>query len=203
MSKQLLHMQKLAGLITESEYKEALNENVLKNKIKELVHASLGEAKKKKKEPSDVAPQEDVDIEEPTSDIDTSTDTMSPEVSAEIDIDPKVKAIQDSLSKALANAKALGDEKLVNQIGNTITMLVRTQVVGQQAVAESLNEDDIFDESYKVSDEAYERMDNLVNQSDYMNFINSATKIMEDLVNAKFEVKDIFYYLYTRLTAEV
>ena len=82
-------------------------------------------------------------------------------------------------------------------------MLVRTQVVGQQAVAESLNEDDIFDESYKVSDEAYERMDNLVNQSDYMNFINSATKIMEDLVNAKFEVKDIFYYLYTRLTAEV
>ena len=136
MSKQLLHMQKLAGLITESEYKEALNENVLKNKIKELVHASLGEAKKKKKEPSDVAPQEDVDIEEPTSDIDTPTDTMSPEVSAEIDIDPKVKAIQDSLSKALANAKALGDEKLVNQIGNTITMLVRTQVVGQQAVAE-------------------------------------------------------------------
>ena len=31
-------------------------------------------------------------------------------------------------------------EKLVQQIGNTITMLVRTQVVGQQAVAENLEE---------------------------------------------------------------
>jgi hypothetical protein len=127
---------------------------------------------------------------------------MTPDVSNESDIDPKVKAIQDSLSKALANAKALGDEKLVNQIGNTITMLVRTQVVGQQ-VAESLNEDDIFDGSYKVSDEAYERMNNLVSQPDYMNFIDSAEKIMRDLVREGFEVKDIYYYLYTRLLADI
>jgi len=138
MSKQLLHMQKLAGLITESEYNQAISESALKNKIKELVHSSLGEAKKKKK-PEDIAPQDDSveldmgpDAEEPSMDAgaEVSTDTMSPEVSSEIDIDPKVKSIQDSLSKALANAKALGDEKLVNQIGNTITMLVRTQVVG-------------------------------------------------------------------------
>ncbi len=64
--------------------------------------------------------------------MDTPSDTITPASTDEIDIDPKVKTIQDSLSKALANAKALGDEKLVNQIGNTITMLVRTQVVGQQ-----------------------------------------------------------------------
>ena len=137
-------MQKLAGLITESEYNQAISESALKNKIKELVHSSLGEAKKKKK-PEDVAPQDDsveldmgMDTEEPAMDVGTEmpSDTMSPEVSNEIDIDPKVKAIQDSLSKALANAKALGDEKLVNQIGNTITMLVRTQVVGQQTAAE-------------------------------------------------------------------
>lgn len=143
MSKQLLHMQKLAGLITENEYKQAISESTLKNKIKELVHSSLGEAKKKKKK--DVAPQDDsveldmnMDTEEPTVDtgMEMPSDTMAPEVSSEIDIDPKVKSIQDSLSKALANAKALGDEKLVNQIGNTITMLVRTQVVGQQTAAE-------------------------------------------------------------------
>jgi hypothetical protein len=73
----------------------------------------------------------DVDTPQPTDD-EVPSDTMTPEASAEIDIDPKVKTIQDSLSKALANAKALGDEKLVQQIGNTITMLVRTQVVGQQ-----------------------------------------------------------------------
>jgi hypothetical protein len=140
MSKQLLHMQKLAGLITESEYNQAISESALKNKIKELVHSSLGEAKKKKKK--DVAPQDDsieldMGMEEPTMDdanMEIPSDTMAPEVSSEIDIDPKVKSIQDSLSKALANAKALGDEKLVNQIGNTITMLVRTQVVGQQGI---------------------------------------------------------------------
>jgi hypothetical protein len=44
------------------------------------------------------------------------------------------------LQKAFAQAKTLGDEKLMNQIGNTITMLVRTQVLGQQQMAESINE---------------------------------------------------------------
>lgn len=141
MDKQFEHMQKLAfgKIITESKTIQTLTESTLKDKIKELVHSSLGEAKKKKKE-ADIAPQEDVvdmdmglDMEPP------ADDTLAPTSTDEIDIDPKVKAIQDSLSKALANAKALGDEKLVNQIGNTITMLVRTQVVGQQQVAEMNN----------------------------------------------------------------
>ena len=109
-----------------------LFENKLKAKIKELVHSSLGEAKKKKKE-EDVAPQEDIDLEMDTTE-EIPVDTMAPESSVEVDIDPKVKAIQDALNKALANAQALNDEKLVQQIGNTITMLVRTQVVGQQEI---------------------------------------------------------------------
>jgi hypothetical protein len=142
MSKQFEHMQKLAfgKIITEGLTSQNLTESELRNKIKELVQSTLGEAKKKKKKETDVAPQEDVvdmdmglDMEAPTE------DTLAPTSTDEIDIDPKVKTIQDSLSKALANAKALGDEKLVNQIGNTITMLVRTQVVGQQ-VAENINE---------------------------------------------------------------
>lgn len=139
MSKQLLHMQKLAGLITESEYNKLMTENSLKDKIKELVHASLGEAKKKKDEPEDVAPQEEAPAEdslEPTDadmgmDMPTDTDTDTG-----IDIDPKVKNIQNLLQKAYANAKSLGDEKLMTQIGNTITMVVRNQVLGGQ-VAEN------------------------------------------------------------------
>jgi hypothetical protein len=127
MNNQFSHMQKLAfgkPLTTT----ESIHESTLREKIKELVHASLDEAKKKKEEPADVAPQEDTEEV-----VDTEvTDTMSPDAANEIDVDPKVKAIQDALSKALANAKALGDEKLTNQIGNTITMLVRTQIVGQQ-----------------------------------------------------------------------
>jgi hypothetical protein len=105
---------------------------------------SLNEAKKKKDKPEDVAPQEDVDIDlnmgdeqlpaEPTGEEVPPMDTMAPEADTIGDIDPTVKSIQDSLQKAFAQAKTLGDEKLMNQIGNTITMLVRTQVLGQQGM---------------------------------------------------------------------
>lgn len=135
MNNQFTHMQKLAfgKPLTTS---ESLHESTLREKIKELVKSSVDEAKKKKKdEPEDVAPQEDVDVdlnmgtEEPP--VEPSIDTMTP-TDGGMDIDPTVKSIQDSLQKAYASAKQLGDEKLINQIGNTITMLVRTQVLGGQ-----------------------------------------------------------------------
>jgi hypothetical protein len=116
----------------------SLTENTLKAKIKELVHSSLGEAKKKKKG-EDVAPQEDVNLEMDATE-EMPEDTMAPEPMDGADIDPTVKSIQDSLQKAFAQAKTLGDEKLIAQIGNTITMLVRTQVLGGQQMAESINE---------------------------------------------------------------
>lgn len=133
MSKQFEHMQKLAfgKVMAES---TLLTESTLKDKIKELVHSSLGEAKKKKKDeevpeetPAVSTPE---DTLEPT-DVDMSTD-MSGTVDTGLDIDPKVKNIQDLLQKAYVNAKELGDEKLMNQIGNTITMVVRTQVLSGQ-----------------------------------------------------------------------
>jgi hypothetical protein len=114
-----------------------LTENELKAKIKELVHSTLGEAKKKKKG-DDVAPQEDVEFEMDTTE-ETPEDTIEPESTGGADIDPTVKSIQDSLQKAFAEAKALGDDKLIAQIGNTITMLVRTQVLDGQ---DSMNENE-------------------------------------------------------------
>jgi len=131
-------MQKLAfgKVVNDTTKKDIISESSsIKDKIRELVINSLDEAKRKKKKAEDVAPQEDVDIDINTEE--TPTDTITPDTTAAVDIDPKVKSIQDSLQKALANAKALGDEKLVAQIGNTITMLVRTQVLGTQNVAES------------------------------------------------------------------
>lgn len=197
MNNRHLYMQKLAGLITETEYNrliaenqtadklyqmfkdegllndrrqydvedlissypglskeeaeklhqklQTISESSLRSKIKELVQSSLGEAKKKKAEDeTDVAPQEDepTDTIEPT-DADMGMDVPSDtEVDTGLDIDPKVKNIQNLLQKAYANAKSLGDEKLMTQIGNTITMVVRNQVLGGQGnVAESLNEE--------------------------------------------------------------
>jgi hypothetical protein len=156
-----------------------LNESSLRNKIKEIIHSSLGEAKKKKK---DVAPQEDVDInvdaeEAPMPDETTTDDTLAPTASSDIDIDPKVKSVQDYLQKAYANAKSLGDEKLMTQIGNTITMVVRNQVLGGQAVAESLNENTEPDSL--VSDEARSM------------FYDAVAKIMNDLYKGGVKNDDI------------
>jgi len=129
-------MQKLAfGKIIAEAKKGTLTENNLREKIKELVRSTVDEAKKKKDKPEDVAPQEDVDInigDEVSTDAPSElpTDTMAPEVGNAADINPTVKSIQDSLQKAFASAKELGDAKLVTQIGNTITMLVRDQVLG-------------------------------------------------------------------------
>jgi hypothetical protein len=144
MDKQFEHMQKLAfgkKLINEST--EKMTKYSFKQKIKEMILNEMNEAKKKKDEKADVAPQEDVELnlDAPTEEV-PPTDTMAPEIGNAVDINPTVKSIQDSLQKAFASAKELGDAKLVTQIGNTITMLVRDQVLGggQQAVAESLNE---------------------------------------------------------------
>ena len=106
--------------------------------LKEIIldeYKSLNEAKKKSK---DVAPQEDIELDldtevpaepaaEPTAE---PMAEPAPASSGELDIKPEIKTIQDLLQKALANAQQLGDEKLIKQIGNTLTMLVRTQVLG-------------------------------------------------------------------------
>ena len=66
-----------------------------------------------------------------------------------------------------------------------------------------INEDDIFNNQYSIGNEAYDRMDSLVNENDYDNFIQSATNIMNTLTSDGFDPKEVFYYLYTRLTVEV
>lgn len=80
---------------------------------------------------------------------------------------------------------------------------IRMQKIAGVINENQINEDDIFNGQYSVSDEAYKRMDGLVNENDYDNFIQSATNIMTTLTDDGFEAKEIFYYLYTRLTAEV
>ena len=136
MSKQFENMQKLAfGKILINESMGKTSKEDFKAKIREMV---LDEAKKKKKKPEDVAPQEDVDIdfnmddEQSSNNTQPSNDTVAPETGEMGDINPTVKSIQDSLQKAYAQAKQLGDAKLATQIGNTLTMLLRDQVLGQQ-----------------------------------------------------------------------
>jgi hypothetical protein len=82
----------------------------------------------------DVTADEDAGAEE----IDTTVDVTTNEV------DPNVKAVQDALTQAQAAAQTLGDPKLTDQIGNTITFFTRSHVVekpkGAMAEGEEMKE---------------------------------------------------------------
>jgi hypothetical protein len=120
MENQFTRMQKIAGLITESleENITSISKSDFKNMIREMV---LAEAKKDKKE-------EEVDVE-----IDAETEEIPTEETPTEDTpEGNPDDILDALKTALGGAKALGDEKLTDQIGNTITFYTRVHIVGQE-----------------------------------------------------------------------
>ena len=93
-----------------------------------LMSSELSEAKKDEEVVDD---SETIDTpagdEEITADVTTT------------DVDPDVKAVQDALTQAQAAAEKLGDDKLTDQIGNTITFFTRTHVVEKPGVTAESN----------------------------------------------------------------
>jgi len=88
----------------------------LKAKIKEDIYELLSEEEEVEVEDEvDV----DVDVEEPKLDAGDAQDGLTQDE----------KEIQDSLKIAYDNAVAMGDQKLADQIGNSITFFTRTHVV--------------------------------------------------------------------------
>ena len=73
----------------------------------------------------------DVDVE------DTDGDDIDVTDNAEVEMTGDKKEIQDNLQAALEAAKALGDQKLIDQIGNSITFFTRTHIVGKEEVTEA------------------------------------------------------------------
>jgi len=87
--------------------------------------------------------EEEVTVDD-TEEIDVDTDAetadageVDVEADAEVEMTGDKKEVQDNLQAALEAAKALGDQKLVDQIGNSITFFTRTHVVGKAEVAEA------------------------------------------------------------------
>ena len=84
---------------------------------------------------------EDEETEEVTDDVTTDDvavdDTETIDTTTTTEVNPDVKAVQDSLTQAQAAAQKLGDPKLTDQIGNTITFFTRNHVVEKGAVAEA------------------------------------------------------------------
>ena len=103
-------------------------EEMIRQAMLEENQLEVTEAKKDKEEEEDIEIEDIEDIEdtEEVEDIEVE-DTPSPDVSG---ITGDEKKVQDSLESALIAAKELGDEKLINQIGNSITFFTRSHVVG-------------------------------------------------------------------------
>lgn len=103
----------------------------------------LDEAKKKKDteeeitvdDITDETPAEDIPAEETETTIDVTTDQVN----------PNVKAVQDALTQAQAAARTLGDDKLTDQIGNTITFFTRAHIVGGEQKDASLEEIELYE----------------------------------------------------------
>ena len=91
----------------------------------------------KKAGTSTVQEEEDVDIEDDVDiDIERDIDIDDEETESDIEIktsvpgeDTEVEAVQGLLTKAQQEAEKLGDDKLMAQIGNTITYFTRKHVV--------------------------------------------------------------------------
>jgi hypothetical protein len=81
------------------------------------------------------------ETEKDTAEVDTTDvavdDTETIDTETEVEVDPNVKAVQDALTQAQVAAQKLGDPKLTDQIGNTITFFTREHIVDKGAVAEA------------------------------------------------------------------
>ena len=131
-----------------------------KSELKEIIKtAFLAEADELNEKYDDVKEQEDVDVEDNENidvddtenvDVDVEKDIDVDDVSKESDIEVKsevpgesedVAAVLGLLTKAQEKAEGMGDEKLLDQIGNTITYYTRAHVVKSGDVAEGVAEE--------------------------------------------------------------
>ena len=102
--------------ITEETPSSKIKVSELKAKIKEQILSTLTEADEEVAD-EEVEVEDEVSIEEPSMD------------TADAGLSQDEQEIQDSLKLAYDNAVAIGDQKLADQIGNSITFFTRTHVV--------------------------------------------------------------------------
>ena len=121
--KHLLEDEEITKEEVTEETSSKMKVSELKAKIKEDIIALLQEADEEEdvevEVDDEVEDEIDVDVEEPALDAADSQDGLTADE----------KEIQDSLKIAYDNAVAMGDQKLADQIGNSITFFTRTHVV--------------------------------------------------------------------------
>ena len=101
----------------------------LKAKIRTEILSSLSEAEEDVDVDIDV--EDEVEVEAGADDIEIERPGVKAKV--QVGLSPEEEIVQDSLKAAMDAADALGNEKLVDQIGNTITFFTREYVVGRNS----------------------------------------------------------------------
>ena len=123
----------------EEEVKEIKSNKMKKSELKEMIKAAMM-ADTAVYEAEDVEVTDDEDV-----DIDIEKDVKVDDEESEVDIDVKasmpgesedVEEVQALLMKAQEQARDLGDDKLTDQIGNTITYFTRAHVAGNVSEAD-------------------------------------------------------------------
>ena len=123
----------------EEEIEEEKSNKMKKSELKEMIKAAmLAEMEVEETEVYEAEEDEDVEVavsdEEEIEDVDVDVDVedageMDVEDDAKVELTGDKAAVSDNLEAALEAARALGDEKLVDQIGNTITFFTRAHIV--------------------------------------------------------------------------
>jgi hypothetical protein len=142
-------LKKEIAKLQESEIKErkpiVKNTKMKKSELKEIIKSAMLEGDNYYEDSMDEAEEVDVEDNEEV-DVDIEKDVEIDDESVESDIEVKGSmpgedadevAVQSLLMKAQEEAAKLGDEKLTDQIGNTITYFTRAHVA---TVDETLNE---------------------------------------------------------------
>ena len=137
----------------EEEVKEIKSNKMKKSELKEMIKAAMSENARTdaeeegyldgmRDEKEDMKEAEDVEVEDDENidvDIEKDVDVKVDDEESEVDVDIKasmpgeskdVEEVQALLMKAQEQARDLGDEKLTDQIGNTITYFTRAHVAG-------------------------------------------------------------------------
>ena len=137
----------------EEEIKEIKSNKMKKSELKEMIKAAMSENARTdaeeegyldgmRDEKEDMKEAEDVEVEDNENidvDIEKDVDVKVDDEESEVDVDIKasmpgesedVEEVQALLIKAQEAAESLGDDKLQDQIGNTITYFTRAHVAG-------------------------------------------------------------------------
>jgi urease accessory protein UreE len=114
--KEKIRTEILSTLSEESQYEASLYSEA---EIDEEVERFLKEA------------DEEVDVEVDGDKIDVQDKGV--DATVEVGLSPEEKVVQDSLQAAMEAANSLGNQKLADQIGNTITFFTREYVVGRNS----------------------------------------------------------------------